>query len=39
MEGRPRLPSYNSGREDDQSQYQYGVSRDYAISSLVMPNS
>jgi len=39
MEGRPRLPSYGSSRDTDQSQYQYGVSRDYAISSLVVPNS
>ncbi|OUM65396.1 hypothetical protein PIROE2DRAFT_60051 [Piromyces sp. E2] len=37
MENRPRLPSYGTTRESDQ--YQYGVSRDYAISSLVVPNS
>jgi len=39
MESRPRLPSYGSTRETEQSQYRYGVSRDYAISSLVVPNS
>jgi WNK lysine deficient protein kinase len=34
LESRPRLPSYGSTEQS-----QYGVSRDYAISSLVVPNS